>query len=263
MKKYFLAIFALLIFQNLFAFGKKDSSADENQTETAASAEDNNEEKPDEFIKIDLFLDTKGENPKNHFVWKNKSASYKDYFDAVSGASKVHSTKNFRDTVLEDQGKALKAPKGLRNLCLFAVSGPEMLSRDDFKIERDALNDKKITITFTHREISYRIESDENGDILVPENFFIKVPEDRQAEIPENSAENPPENKNSDNSPENPPATPKNEVPGENSEEKNDGFSQDKPSDSVKMIYKGKLKSEFSADGIFTLNGTIKVDYSR
>ena len=55
MKKYFLAIFALLIFQNLFAFGKKDSSADENQTETAASAEDNNEEKPDEFIKIDLF----------------------------------------------------------------------------------------------------------------------------------------------------------------------------------------------------------------
>ena len=173
-----LIVMLILSSAPLFSFGKKDSESDKEKQDQKKTEEkkDEKEEKPDDFVKIDLYLDINGENPKNHFNWKTKSATYKDYFDAVSGASKVHSTKYFREATLDSASKSLRVPKGLRNLCLFASSNPENLKTDDFKVERGGINGKKILITFTHREISYKIESDDNGVILVPGSFYIKNP---------------------------------------------------------------------------------------
>ena len=137
--RFFSIIFIfLLLNQSAFSLGKKDKDSDKKESELIKE-----EKIPNETIKIDLFLDTKKPNSKNHFNWKassksenssssssssNSSNSYKDSFDTVSGASIVHSTKKFREFSADSSSKNLRTPKGLRNLCLYAVSNQEMLS---------------------------------------------------------------------------------------------------------------------------------------
>ena len=238
----FFLFFSLLIIQSALALGKKDKNSEEDsKTETVEE-----EKIPDEFIKIDFFLDTKKPNSKNHFNWQNSSAKYKDYFDTISGASKVHSTKNFREFTLDSKTKSLQVPKGLRNLCLFAVANPELLQKDNFSITSEG---KKFTITFEHREIFYKIESDEKGFINVPDGFFIKQKSKNSTDSDKNKEEK--------NSSENSEKPEKNEV-----NEKSEGipdFLPDVPQEKLNAIYKGKLNLKFSPEGILELNGKLKL----
>ncbi|MBQ4378304.1 MAG: hypothetical protein II821_03795 [Treponema sp.] len=266
-RRFFPVVLLFCGLQAAFCFGKKDSGAgaENKDSQTGSQAPqpgsgEEKEEKSDEFIKIDLYLDTNGGNPKNHFNWKTKSTSYKDFFDAVSGASKVHSTKYFREAVFDTQGKSLKAPAGLRNLCLYSVSNPELLQKDDFKIEKSGVDGKKLIITFTHREISYKIESNENGEILVPESFLIKKPQNlKQNENPENTV---PEKKSENGPSEEKPEVPAGDENSQNTEEKSpdDGFVSDEPAESLKMIYQGKLKAKLDENGVLTLSGKVNLE---
>ena len=157
-------IFSLLV-QPLSAFGKKDKS-EENQK---PAAEEKAEEKPqDDFISIDLLLETKNPQAKSHFNWQTSSSKYKDYYDAVSGASKLHTTKNFRTLMMDTTAKDFKIPHSLYGLCLFPVSSPELFKNDNFTVTQES---KKLTITFTHRGTDYKIETKEDGSLEVPKGF--------------------------------------------------------------------------------------------
>lgn len=277
--KYFISVFIIfvLLSQSAFTFGKKD-------TDSKKSDSTEEEKIPNEYINIDLLLDTKKQNPKNHFNWKvsgksssssssaNSDTSYKDYFDAVSGASKVHSTKNFRDVVLDSSKKNLRAPKGLRNLCLYAVANPETLSKDNFVVTQEG---KKLTITFTHREDSYRIETDEKGMLQVPEGFFVKLkaPKDKKdaeksrtdsksekivKESNELKKDSKPQKTTSDeDSNKDILEEDFQEAPAEARPE--DDFQKDEPHESLNAIFMGKLTTNFTSEGILTLKGKIKL----
>ena len=253
----FISFFLIFILfsQSAFSLGKKDKDSD-----TSENTSSKEEKIPKEVITIDLLLDTKKPNPQNHFNWKssaktsgttssssstNSEKSYKDYFDALSGASKVHSTKYFREATLDSSKKNLRTPKGLRNLCLYAVANPESLSKDNFLVNQEG---KKITITFSHRENSYKIESDENGIINVPQGFFIKIKE-KPAEKPEKEVKT--EEKKDEEEDVTEEAKP---------EEVQTEFQKDQPIDSLTAIFKGKLTANLTNEGILTLKGKIKVE---
>ena len=250
---FFFSFIFLLLIQSAFSFGKKDKDSDTKENETQKE-----EKLPDETIKIDLFLDTKKPNPKNHFIWHalskssastsspNSDNSYKDYFDTISGASKVHSTKNFREFSADSNSKNLRTPKGLRNLCLYAVSNPEMLSTDNFSVTQQG---KKLTITFTHREISYKIETDEKGILTPPEGFFIKLKEttDSNSESEKKADEG---KKQGEEKKDGEKAQPENPEPE---------FQKDEPQESLSAIFKGKLTAALSPEGILTLKGKLKL----
>ncbi|WP_294430094.1 hypothetical protein [uncultured Treponema sp.] len=259
----FFSIFTLFFFAASFSYslGKKDK---ENESEQSSKQEKT--EVQNDFIKIDMLLDSKSPNPKNYLKWKNSSASYDDYFDTISGASKVHSTKYLREVTLDSSTKSLKIPKGLRSLCLFSVANPESLKNDNFLITQQG---KKLTITFSHRQIDYKIESDEEGFLNVPDGFFIKLPpkaeenakaekseekpktEEKTAAMPESEKKSEDINKDTEKA-ENTEITEKTEP------EPSDGFQKDIPPSSIAAIYEGKLKANLSPEGIFTLTGKIK-----
>ncbi len=205
--------------QSAFSFGKKDSSDSPEASATEKSAkQEKKEEIQKDHINIDFLFDTKEANPKNRFNWSTSSAKYKDSFDAVSGASKFHSTKYLRETVLDKDAKDFKIPKGLYCLCLYAVSNSDYIKTDDFKISQEG---KKLTITFNHRGNSYKIESDENGELSVPESFYLK--QEKKTEEAEAEQE----------------------------------FTLDEGSKALKAFYKGKLKAELSAEGLLTVKGKL------
>lgn len=156
---------SILVLGSIYALGNKDKADEKKQT--ATEQKEKTELKKD-FVKINFFLDTKNENPKTHFNWETKDKNYNDNFDAVSGASKSRSTKRFRDFASDSSGKNYLVPKSLRNLFLYAVASPELLKKDNLKIGQEG---KKLTITFNHRQIDYKIETDPNGILHVPEAF--------------------------------------------------------------------------------------------
>lgn len=236
----------------IFAFGKKDS-AEANETQESAPQK---VEVKKEFLKIDLSLDTKNPSAKNHLNWQNTSAKYKDYFDTISGASKVHSTKNLREFTFDKTAKAFQIPKGLYCLCLFAVAKSDYLTQDGFQITQDG---KTLVITFSHRGYEYKIQSDENGTFIVPDSFSILKPqktEPTEAESAPPASENPQEAAESAKSEENKGETQENAAPEEDSAPQ---FTVDRAEKSLATIYKGKLKAHLSAEGIFTLKGTLKL----
>ena len=264
--RFFSIIFIfLLLNQSAFSLGKKDKDSDKKEIEPIKE-----EKIPNETIKIDLFLDTKKPNSKNHFNWHassksssssspNSDNSYKDYFDTISGASKVHSTKNFREFSADSNSKNLRTPKGLRNLCLYAVSNPEMLSADNFSVTQQG---KKLTITFTHRENSYKIETNEKGILTPPEGFFIKLKEknsepkkeNQEAPAEKDSKDTKKSEKNEENQ-----APEKTKAETAEPSEITDNFQKDEPEESLKAIFKGKLTANLTAEGILTLKGKLKL----
>lgn len=241
-------IFFLLIPQ-IFSLGKKDKN---DSKETAGSQQEESEIKKD-FFKVDFLLDTKKANPKNHLVWSNSSAAYRDYFDALSGASKVHSTKNLREAFFDKSTKSFLIPKGLYALCLFALANPELVSTDGLSVTQEG---EKTTITFTHRENSYRIESDEKGEIYIPQGFFIKLKENKSENTAENAENAENADSNSSKKEENDESSPEEK---EKSEGSTDGFQKDEPPENISAIYTGKLKAKFSEEGILTLKGKLNL----
>lgn len=247
-------IFSLAMASEISALGKKDK---------AESGESSENQK--EYIKIDLLLDTKNSGAKNHFKWQTSKNSYSDTFDAVSGASKVHSTKLFREASLDTASKSLKTPKGLRNLCLFAVANPELLKADNFSASQEG---SKITVTFTHRGNSYIIESDEKGIIRVPEGFFIKLKEVKKETTEETTADAESKQENSKESAEEITEKTENDqnpqekelkTEEESAEKIPEGFQKDEPAESISMIFTGILKASLSKEGTLSLKGKIKL----
>ena len=229
MKTSFIAILLILIIsvQSAFSFGKKDQ---EKNPENKEAAEKSSEVKED-FFKIDLLLDCEKANKNTHFNWSTSSNSHKDAFDAVSGASRDHSTKNMREIFFDKSSKVFLIPKGLYYLNLYAVAGFDSLKNDNFQLLQE---EKKLTITFSHRGSDYKIVSNEKGEIEVPDSFFIKFPQKQVEDGKDDEAK---------------------------SDEKalSQDFTQDRPNEKIKRAYSGILKSEFSQDKILKVKGKLQL----
>ena len=209
---------------------------------TSYAADTTDSKKTVEFVKIDFRLNTRSDDHKNHFYWQTTDASYKDSFDAVSGASRLHSTKEFRAVSFDKSGKQLQAPKGLRSLCLFAVTSFDQLAKDDFNV---SANGKKLTVTFSHRGIDYKIETDEKGYLSVPDGFYILLPVANPAPEAEQTEAG-----------ETPKETEDAPLPAD-TEIAEITFSPDKGSDELTQEYTGRLKLALSGNGILTAKGKL------
>lgn len=121
-----------------------------------------------ETLKIDFRYNTTADDGKNYLAWQTKGTKAKDMFDAVTGASKAHATKELR--VLQTESGTKVLPKGLYALLLFAVSPSAQAKTDNLQIQADG---KKLVISFFHRGNAYTITTDEKGRLNTRTSFTI------------------------------------------------------------------------------------------
>jgi len=124
-----------------------------------------------EDLSIDMNFDTKRSNPRDNFlvlVYENQASV--DGYDAISGASKLQTTKEldaFRYDSFETKNLAM--PEGLRSLLLYAVNSWKTAKQDNFKVTKVGDN---LIITFIHRNNAYRITAT-NGLLSLASSFEI------------------------------------------------------------------------------------------
>lgn len=206
-------------------------------------------------VEIHFRLNTKKDDGRSYFRWKYDGKHYNDAFDGISGASKAHSTREFRTVLFNSTTKEQQCPKGLRALMLFAVSSFEYVEKDECTVARTG---KQLTITFTHRDNKYRIKTDEKGILHVPDGFEIE--EKALAEISPEKAETQPAATPAPESaalkiPGNSDLTTENPVDSEAAEVHS--FKKDAGSEKTDAEYTGKLRTALSKDGILTISGKI------
>ena len=124
-------------------------------------------------LSVDYQVDTSGKTKTSYFSFKGPiryMEADKDHYDAVSGASVKKSTEMFQPYRYDVKGENALAD-GLRGLFLFGVAGSEQAKIDN-------LNAKEvngvITIQYAHRGTAYRIITDKNGNITLPDGMFEK-----------------------------------------------------------------------------------------
>lgn len=209
---------------------------------------------------VSFRLNTAIDDGKNSLVWSTSSKKIKDSYDALSGASVMHSTGELFTVIhgSETKSKDLLLPKGLRALLLFACSSPEFLSSDNLEVKEE---NNRIKITFTHRNVKYFILSDEKHYLDAQKSFFTLTeeaeeskenaqPSDVKQDIPEESTE--PEEEIS--------AAPPEDEDSQTKEDplvvqiQNQGYGQEKAN--AKSAYSGKLKAILK-NNVLTVKGRL------
>ena len=94
----------------------------------------------------------------------------KDSFDAVSGASRQHSTSLFAPLETDIMGRATIS-KGFRGLLLFAVAADNIRLVNNLHVYREG---KVITMEFVNQGIAYQIQTDSQSRISFPRGRFLK-----------------------------------------------------------------------------------------
>jgi hypothetical protein len=117
---------------------------------------------------------------------------------------------------------------------------------------------KKLTITFHHRGINYKIESNEKGEFLVPDSFYIKQELKKDEASAKEGKEQKPQKSEEKAEPKAQDSKEESEKPEETISEY--GFILDEGSETLKEVYKGKLKANLTPEGILTVKG--KLDHT-
>ena len=124
-------------------------------------------------LSLDFQVDISGKTKTSYFTFKGPiryMAADKDHYDAVSGASQKKSTEMFQPYRYDVKGKNALAD-GLRGLFLFGVAGSKQAKIDNLNAEKV---NGVITIQYTHRGTAYKIVTDRNGNISLPDGSFEK-----------------------------------------------------------------------------------------
>ena len=119
-------------------------------------------------LKIEYQYDITGTARTNYFTFTGPiryMAVDKDHYDGRTGASVHGSTHVFQPYRNDVKGRTVM-PSGLRGLFLFAVAESEQPKTDNLQVSKAA--NGVITIQYTHRGTSYRITTDRNGVISLP-----------------------------------------------------------------------------------------------
>ena len=124
-------------------------------------------------LTIDYQVDISGRTKTSYFSFKGPIRymdADKDHYDGVSGASLKQSTHMFQPYRYDVKGKNALAD-GLRGLFLFGVAGSEQAKTDNLNVKEA---NGVITIQYTHRGTAYKIVTDKNGNINLPDGLFEK-----------------------------------------------------------------------------------------
>jgi hypothetical protein len=190
---------------------------------------------------IDYRFNTVKDDAKNYVTWSADGKTYKDSFDAKTGASKAQSTKNFNAVRFDTTGKAKATPAGLRSLILYPVASRATAEGDAFTVSEEG---QKIVISFVHRGTAYRITTDAAGTIDMAKSF------ETAAGLADNIAGT---------------FTVKADYlkSGGNNTKMSDidwskvTFSPDIADAAAAYKYSGTLKAEYGKDGILTIKGSL------
>ncbi len=133
-------------------------------------------------LKIDYQVNVAAADAANYFTFTGPirymaadkdtvEVPSKNHPDAVSGASKQHSTEMFQPYRLDVKGKNV-FPDGLRGLFLFAVS-PNQQRLDD-NLTATKASDGTITIRYIHRGTAYELVTDKTGAFNFPNGIHFR-----------------------------------------------------------------------------------------
>ena len=123
-------------------------------------------------LKIEYQYDITGTSRTNYFSFSGPiryMAADKDHYDGRTGASVHGSTEKFQPYRYDVKGRTAM-PGGLRGLFLFAVAESDTPKIDNLQV--DKASSGVITIQYTHRGTAYRITTDRNGVISMPNAKF-------------------------------------------------------------------------------------------
>jgi hypothetical protein len=119
-------------------------------------------------LKIEYQYDITGTSRTNYFTFTGPiryMAVDKDHYDGRTGASVHGSTEKFQPYRYDVKGRTA-IPGGLRGLFLFAVAESDQPKIDNLQV--DKASNGVITIQYAHRGTAYRITTDRNGVISMP-----------------------------------------------------------------------------------------------
>ncbi|ULQ59400.1 hypothetical protein K7I13_13100 [Brucepastera parasyntrophica] len=128
-------------------------------------------------VKLDARKNVVTEDPADYLSWTFNGQTFKDQYDAASGASKSASTARF-DTVRFDTEatKQPALPMSLRNLLLFPLAPPEVMEADALTVTQ---NGKALQVRFVHRGTAYELTTDSDGkfDVLTGAKTASRIAE--------------------------------------------------------------------------------------
>lgn len=106
---------------------------------------------------------------KNFLTWTWNKTKNQDYCDTQTSASVKQSTRELKKIFTAPDNKTFIAPAPLYKLLLCSVSPTSVWQNEEFNY---IVKGKKVTIIFTHRGSACKIESDENGNLLLDKSFM-------------------------------------------------------------------------------------------
>ncbi|MDR2797674.1 MAG: hypothetical protein LBB80_04960, partial [Treponema sp.] len=121
---------------------------------------------------IDYRYNCTRPDPENYLSYTSAVryiSANKDTFDAVSGASRQHSTSLFAPIETDIMGRGTIS-KGFRGLLLFPVSPDSVHLEDNLQVYQEQ---GVITMEYVHRGVAYRIQTDKNHRISFPRGHYV------------------------------------------------------------------------------------------
>lgn len=194
---------------------------------------------------LSIYFSLNKNQPKdNYFCWIDGEKRTKDSYDSVSGASKKHSLKDFKEFTVQDKNRLI--PRAVRNLFLFATSDPSYMEKDCLEFSNTG---KGIFIRFIHRGNAYKIQTDEEGIIDFEKSCSIaeKIASNKNSIFTVNEEFL----KFSDTEKIN--STDFSSVDWEKL-----NFESDSINPTFEKNYSGKLKASISDDGTLKINGILR-----
>ncbi|MDR3302405.1 MAG: hypothetical protein LBT01_07765 [Spirochaetaceae bacterium] len=122
-------------------------------------------------VTIDMRYNViQSEPSRDYFNWSIGTKRFNDKLDAVSGASTVHSTREF-DAVRYDSmtNRRYTMPRGIRHLLLFPVASRQYNNNFYLTVENVG---KKLIIQFILYGTVYQIQTDDNKKIDISNSCF-------------------------------------------------------------------------------------------
>jgi hypothetical protein len=123
-------------------------------------------------ITIDMRYNVlKSEPSQDYFNWSTENKKINDKYDAVSGASVAHSTREFEAVRLDSSlTRRFTLPRGIRHLMLFPVASRQYTDNFNLTVTE---NSKKLIIRFIVYGTVYQITTDDNKKVDIQNSCFL------------------------------------------------------------------------------------------
>ena len=124
---------------------------------------------------IDYQYNVRAQDRNNYFTFRGPHSlglANRDVWDATTGASRQKSTAIFSVAYQKDINGRLAFPDGLRGLLLFPLSPDRIRIDDNLNVVK--ASNGVITIQYVHSGVAYRINTDAQGRLILPNGNYVK-----------------------------------------------------------------------------------------